>query len=99
MRIRVKGGIADATSGLYAVNAKAAALLSKPYTSGAPEVEGLIRLGEARLRVAEVPVNMRERGGGESKLAGRRAVHLVVTVGAAIFLGTKALGYWRRMRD
>jgi glycosyltransferase involved in cell wall biosynthesis len=99
MRIRVKGGIADATSGLYAVNARAAELLAKPYTSGAPEVEGLIRLGEANLRVAEVPVNMRERGGGESKLAGRRAVHLVVTVGAAIFLGTKALGVWRRMRD
>jgi glycosyltransferase involved in cell wall biosynthesis len=99
MRLRVRGGIADATSGLYAVNTRAAELLAKPYTSGAPEVEGLIRLGEAGLRVAEVPVNMRERGGGESKLAGRRAVHLVVTVGAAIFLGTKALGWWRRMRD
>ena len=99
MRLRVRGGIADATSGLYAVNARAAELLSKPYTSGAPEVEGLIRLGEAGLRVAEVPVNMRERGGGESKLAGRRAVHLVITVGAAIFLGTKALAFWRRMRD
>jgi glycosyltransferase involved in cell wall biosynthesis len=99
MRLRVKGGVADATSGLYAVNARAAELLAKPYTSGAPEVEGLIRLGEAGLRVAEVPVNMRERGGGQSKLAGRKAVHLVVTVGAAIFLGTKALGYWRRMRD
>ncbi len=99
MRIRVEGGIADATSGLYAVNAKAAELLARPYTSGAPEVEGLIRLGEAGLRVDEVPVNMRERGGGESKLAGRRAFHLVITVGAAIFLGTKALGYWRRFRD
>jgi glycosyltransferase involved in cell wall biosynthesis len=99
MRLRVRGGIADATSGLYAVNARAAKLLAQPYTSGAPEVEGLIRLGEAGLRVAEVPVDMREREGGESKLAGRRAVHLVITVGAAIFLGTKALGYWRRLRD
>jgi glycosyltransferase involved in cell wall biosynthesis len=99
MRLRVRGGIADATSGLYAVNARAAELLAKPYTSGAPEVEGLIRLGEAGLRVAEVPVNMRERGGGESKISGRRAVHLVVTVGAAIFLGTKALTLWRRLRD
>jgi glycosyltransferase involved in cell wall biosynthesis len=99
MRLRVRGGIADATSGLYAVNTRAAELLSRPYTSGAPEVEGLIRLGEADLRVEEVPVNMRERGGGESKLAGRRAVHLVVTVGAAIFLGTKALTLWRRLRD
>jgi glycosyltransferase involved in cell wall biosynthesis len=99
MRLRVEGGIADATSGLYAVNTKAAELLAEPYTSGAPEVEGLIRLGEAGLRVEEVPVNMRERGGGESKLAGRRAVHLVITVGAAIFLGTKALQRWRRLRD
>jgi glycosyltransferase involved in cell wall biosynthesis len=99
MRIRVEGGIADATSGLYAVNARAAELLARPYTSGAPEVEGLIRLGEAGLRVDEVPVNMRERGGGESKLAGRRAFHLVVTVGAAIFLGTRALRLWRRLRD
>jgi glycosyltransferase involved in cell wall biosynthesis len=99
MRLRVRGGIADATSGLYAVNARAAELLSRRYTSGAPEVEGLIRLGEADLRVAEVPVNMREREGGESKITGRRAVHLVVTVGAAIFLGTRALAFWRRLRD
>ena len=36
---------------------------------------------------------MRERGGGESKLAGRRAVQLVVKVGAAILsaLGAQAL--------
>ena len=99
MRLRVEGGVADATSGLYAVNAQGAKLLAEPYTSGAPEVEGLIRLGEAGLRVAEVPVNMRERGSGESKLEGKRAVHLVLTVGAAIFLGTAALKRWRRLRD
>jgi glycosyltransferase involved in cell wall biosynthesis len=99
MRLRMKRQLADATSGMYAVNARAAELLARPYTSGAPEVEGLIRLAEAGLEVEEVPVNMRERGGGESKLTGRRALHLVLTVGAAIFLGTKALGYWRRLRD
>jgi glycosyltransferase involved in cell wall biosynthesis len=99
MRLRVTGGVADATSGLYAANMRAAELLARPYTSGAPEVEGLIRLGEAGLRVQEVPVDMRERGGGESKLAGRRAVHLVLSVGAAIFFGTRALKWWRRLRD
>ena len=99
MRLRMKRQLADATSGLYAVNARAAEVLAQPYTSGAPEVEGLIRLAEAGLEVEEVPVNMRERVGGESKLAGRRALHLVLTVGAAIFFGTKALGYWRRLRD
>ena len=40
----------DATSGLYAVNAKAMPLLAEPFTSQAPEVEALIRLADAGLR-------------------------------------------------
>ena len=70
----------DATSGMYAVNARAMPILSRPYGTGAPEVEGLLRLKDAGLRVAEVPVNMRERASGESKLAGKKAVLLVATV-------------------
>ncbi len=74
----------DATSGLYAVNAKALPLLARPYTSGAPEVEALIRVVEAGLRLEEVPVDMAPRAGGESKLRGGKAVKLVVTVAAAL---------------
>ena len=74
----------DATSGLYAVNAKALPLLARPYTSGAPEVEALIRVTEAGLRLEEVPVDMAPRAGGESKLRGGKAVKLVVTVAAAL---------------
>ena len=55
-------------------------MLARPYTSGAPEVEALLRLHEEGLRVLEVPVHMRERAGGESKLQGKKAVGLVVTV-------------------
>jgi hypothetical protein len=85
----------DATSGMYAVNAAAMPILAEPYESGAPEVESLLRLRDAGLRVAEVPVHMRERASGESKLQGRRAVELVVTV-----IGTLLLyGLWRRVRD
>ncbi|HEY2208323.1 MAG TPA: glycosyltransferase family 2 protein [Gaiellaceae bacterium] len=71
---------ADATSGLYAVNAKALPLLAQPYTSGAPEVEALIRVVDAGLRLEEVPVDMAPRAGGESKLRGGKAVKLVLTV-------------------
>ena len=71
---------ADATSGLYAVNAKALPLLARPYTSGAPEVEALIRVVDAGLRLEEVPVDMAPRAGGESKLRGGKAVKLVLTV-------------------
>jgi glycosyltransferase involved in cell wall biosynthesis len=70
----------DATSGMYAANARAMPILARPYTSGAPEVEAVLRLNEEGLRVEEVPVNMRERAGGESKLRGKRAIVLVLTV-------------------
>jgi glycosyltransferase involved in cell wall biosynthesis len=77
---------ADATSGLYAVNAKALPLLARPYTSGAPEVQGLIRVVDAGLRLEEVPVDMAPRAGGESKLRGGKALSLVLTVAATLGL-------------
>ena len=71
---------ADATSGLWAVNAEALPVLAPPFTTEAPEVEALIRVTDAGLRLEEVPVHMAERAGGESKLRGRKAVRVVVTV-------------------
>ena len=70
----------DATSGLYAVNAKALPLLAVTFTSRAPEVEALIRVADAGLRLEEVPVTMEARASGESKLRGSKAVKLVLTV-------------------
>ncbi len=93
MELRLERPIGDATSGLYAVNDKAIALLAEPYSSGAPEVEGLIRIVEAGLRLDEVPVDMRERASGKSKLRGTVSVELVVTVLLTVFTGWKL---WRR---
>jgi glycosyltransferase involved in cell wall biosynthesis len=87
LELRIDRPFMDATSGLYAVDDRALPLLAQPYFSRAPEVEGLIRLSEAGLRVVEVPVEMRERAGGESKLRGTKAIKLVVTVGATLLLG------------
>jgi glycosyltransferase involved in cell wall biosynthesis len=70
----------DATSGLYAVNAAALPVLAKPFVTEAPEVEALIRLADAGLEVEEVPVNMAPRASGESKLRGRKALKVVLTV-------------------
>jgi glycosyltransferase involved in cell wall biosynthesis len=91
MRVRTGRAIGDSTSGMYAANAAAVELLSQPYLTGAPEVEALIRLGEAGLRVEEVPVNMRERTVGESKLRGSKAIKLVLTVTGALLLGRRTL--------
>ena len=80
----------DATSGLYAADAKALPILAQPYTSGAPEVEAILRLDRNGLRVLEVPVDMRERASGESKLRGKKALLLVVTV-VGTLLGARQL--------
>jgi glycosyltransferase involved in cell wall biosynthesis len=84
----------DATSGMYAVNARAMPILARPYTSGAPEVEAVLRLHEEGLRVEEVPVEMRERASGESKLQGKKALVLVLTVAGTLVTAE----YLRRRR-
>ena len=53
--------------------------------TGAPEVEALIRIADAGLRLEEVPVTMADRASGESKLRGSKAVKLVVTVVVTLF--------------
>ncbi len=88
MKVALDRPFNDATSGLYAASAKALPFLAQPYESGAPDVEAVLRLHEAGIRVEEVPVNMRARAGGESKLKGKRAFVLVMTV-VATLLGAK----------
>jgi hypothetical protein len=80
MKIVLRRPFADATSGLYAVNAAALPLLAEPFRTEAPEVEALVRLSRAGLRVEEVPVRMEARADGVSKLRGRKALKVILTV-------------------
>ena len=80
MKVALRRPFYDATSGMYAANAKAMTVLARPYMTEAPEVQALLRLHEAGLRVDEVPVDMRPRASGESKLRGKRAVLVVLTI-------------------
>jgi glycosyltransferase involved in cell wall biosynthesis len=92
MRVALRRPFLDATSGMYAANADAVAVLARPYTSEAPEVQALLRLQETGLRVDEVPVNMRPRASGESKLRGKKAVMVVLTIAGTLL----ALERWKR---
>jgi glycosyltransferase involved in cell wall biosynthesis len=93
MHLRLGRPFHDPTSGMAAVNRKAMPVMAEPYVSGAPEVEALLRLKRAGLRVEEVAVHMRERAHGESKLQGKKAVKLVVTV-----VGTLLFFRWLKHR-
>ena len=95
MKVALGRPFNDATSGLYAASAKALPVLARPYESGAPEVEALLRLNDEGLRVEEVAVDMRERASGESKLQGKKALVLVVTV-IVTLLGARR--FWGRRR-
>ena len=92
MRVALGRPFYDATSGMYAANAKATEVLARPYTSEAPEVQALLRLDEAGLRVRQVPVDMRPRASGESKLRGKKAVLVVLTIAGTLL----AFARWRR---
>ena len=92
MRVALGRPFYDATSGMYAANARATEVLARPYTSEAPEVQALLRLDEAGLRVEEVPVDMRPRASGESKLRGKRAILVVLTIVGTLL----AFSRWRR---
>jgi glycosyltransferase involved in cell wall biosynthesis len=92
LKVTLRRPFLDATSGMYAANAKALPVLAQPYTTEAPEVQAILRLHGAGLRVDEVPVDMRPRASGESKLQGKKAVLVVLTI-----IGTLlAVKRWRR---
>ena len=93
LKLQLGRPFGDATSGMLAAAAAAFPVLAQPYTTGAPEVQGLLRLVDAGLTVEEVPVNMRERASGESRISGRKAVSLVLTV-----TGTIVLYRWMKRR-
>lgn len=93
MRIRLGRRFHDPGSGMVAANARAMPVMGVPYTSGAPEVEALMRLNAEGLRVEEVAVEMRPRASGESRLRGTKAIKLVITV-----TGTLLLFRWMRRR-
>ena len=93
LKLQLGQPFGDATSGMLAAAASALPVLARPYTTGAPEVQGLLRLVDAGLTVEEVPVDMRERASGESRISGRKAVSLILTV-----TGTIVLYRWMKRR-
>ena len=51
-----------------------------------PRSRAFLRLADAGLVVEEIPVNMRERAAGESRISGKKAVSLVLTLTGTILL-------------
>ena len=79
--------VTDTTSGFQALNRKGIALFARDYPHDYPEVEATVMVFRHRLRLQEVPVSMRERGGGTSSITALRSIYYMVKVLLAIFVG------------
>ena len=79
--------VTDTTSGFQALNRHGIALFARDYPHDYPEVEATVMVVRHRLRLCEVPVTMRERGGGRSSITTLRSIYYMVKVLLAIFVG------------
>jgi glycosyltransferase involved in cell wall biosynthesis len=79
--------VTDPTSGFQALNRHAIALFAADYPHDIPEVEAVLMTHRHRLRMIEVPVEMRERAGGRSSIGRIFAVYYMVKVLLALFVG------------
>jgi hypothetical protein len=64
--------VTDATSGFWAFGARAIRLLADEHPPGYPEPELLLLLARSGLKVAEVPIRMKERLAGQTSLTASR---------------------------
>lgn len=78
--------ITDATSGFRATGKRALKLYCRYYPTDYPEPESIVSAAKAGLRVAEVPVVMRERQGGTSSISPLRGAYYMIKVLLAIYV-------------
>lgn len=80
--------IEDVTSGFRAADRKAISLFASYYPDDYPEPESLALVARKGLRVCEVPVEMRERTGGESSIKRMDSIYYMIKVTLAILIQT-----------
>jgi glycosyltransferase involved in cell wall biosynthesis len=79
--------LTDTTSGFQAVNARAIRLFAADYPHDYPEVEAAVMVVRHKLRIAEVPAQMRGRETGRSSITLVRSLYYAVKVTLALCVG------------
>ncbi len=78
--------VTDPTSGCWAANERAAALLAEEYSSDYPEVDALVRLARGGFAIREVPTRMRERATGNSSIGRLDGLYYMAKVTIALLI-------------
>jgi glycosyltransferase involved in cell wall biosynthesis len=77
--------ITDSTSGFRAINRSALELVCNYYPDEYPEPEAIILYALNELKIAEIPVVMRERQGGVSSISSYKSIYYMIKVSLAMF--------------
>jgi glycosyltransferase involved in cell wall biosynthesis len=85
--VLVRQRVTDTTSGFQALNRRGIRLFAADYPHDYPEVEATVMVVKHRLRLLEVPAEMREREHGRSSITALRSFYYVVKVLLALFVG------------
>ncbi|HEY6149930.1 MAG TPA: glycosyltransferase family 2 protein [Gaiellaceae bacterium] len=85
--LMVRARVTDTTSGFRAVSRKAIRLFALDYPPDYPEVEATVLLVRHKLRMLEVPVQMRVRETGASSITALSSVYYMIKVLLALFIG------------
>lgn len=86
LRLVARVRVSDPTSGYRVYGARALRLFDETYPYDFPEPESLAIARAAGLSVVEVPVQMRERQGGRSSIAGFSTIYYMFKVTIAVAL-------------
>jgi len=79
--------VTDTTSGFQALNRRGIAIFAADYPHDYPEVEATLMVHKHRLRLVEVPVQMREREHGSSSITVLRSIYYMLKVTLALLVG------------
>ena len=78
--------ISDVTSGMRAVNQRFIEEYALVYAQDYPEPEAIVDAATKGARIVEIPVEMRERQGGESSISPMRSIYYMIKVSLAVIL-------------
>lgn len=90
IRMLTGSRIYDVTSGFRAVNRKCIEAFATEYAQDYPEPEALVFSSTRDIRTLEVPVKMRERGGGSSSITGLKTIYYMIKVSFALIIAKVA---------
>lgn len=96
LSLMLRQRLTDATSGFRAIDRRVIELFAHDYPRDYPEVEALLSVHVARLKVREVGVKMRPRTGGRSSINSFRSVYYMVKVLLALLVG---ITRWRAPQE